>query len=139
MLLASALSKRANMNLAISGTVVHGYKRGSKELGFPTANLDTTTDLLDGVYCGWAKVKGRDSEKHMMVMSVGTNPHYRNETRSVEVHVLNTYEADFYGETLMVGVQHYIRGMLSFSSTEELIKAIDSDITKARALLGNKL
>lgn len=51
------------------GPVIHGFKRGSKELGIPTANLDV--DLLGddvksaetGVYFGWASV-GADPRVH---------------------------------------------------------------------------
>ena len=68
------------MDLAIpmrcKGPVIHGFKRGSKELGIPTANLDI--DLLSpeiqsaetGVYYGWAAV-GTDPAVHKFVMSVG--------------------------------------------------------------------
>lgn len=44
------------------GTVVHGFGRGSKELGVPTANFpdDVVENLPDeltcGVYCGFASV-----------------------------------------------------------------------------------
>jgi len=58
------LAKTARMALPFfaSGTVVHGFGRGSKELGVPTANLadevvDNLPDQLTcGVYCGFASV-----------------------------------------------------------------------------------
>ncbi len=46
----------------LRGAVVHGFKRGSKLLGCPTANLDpnafqdTLKGVPRGVYCGWAQV-----------------------------------------------------------------------------------
>ena len=47
-------------NFSISGKVVKGRSIG-KEIGFPTANLSATTELmpLDGVYAAWAFVAGR--------------------------------------------------------------------------------
>jgi len=59
----------------IASTVIHGFGRGGKKLGCPTANLDPGeigADVLDGyecgVYCGWAKLDGKIYE---MVMSIG--------------------------------------------------------------------
>ena len=58
-------SKRAlNKFLFLQGQVTHGYGRGSKKLGVPTANLPhydkqlQENDIARGVYYGWAKVYG---------------------------------------------------------------------------------
>jgi hypothetical protein len=62
--------------LRMRGPVIHGFKRGSKELGIPTANLDADAlkGVLDecatGVYFGWASV-GRSDAVFKMVMSIG--------------------------------------------------------------------
>lgn len=51
------------MNVVFVGKVKSGYGRGSKTLGFPTANLPQFEDSLNkhqlpnGVYCGWAMVE----------------------------------------------------------------------------------
>ncbi|KAL1871183.1 hypothetical protein VTK73DRAFT_2234 [Phialemonium thermophilum] len=49
--------------LRMSGPVISGFGRGSKELGIPTANLpvDSTAtpwiaDIVSGVYFGWASI-----------------------------------------------------------------------------------
>jgi hypothetical protein len=48
----------------LEGVVVHGFKRGSKELGCPTANLDVEAlgdaiaPLDTGIYFGWAALQG---------------------------------------------------------------------------------
>ncbi len=63
--------------LLLSGEVVKGFGRGSKELGIPTANLpvEALGNALDeipaGVYYGWASVGSHDSEPCKMVMSIG--------------------------------------------------------------------
>ena len=114
-----------------SGTVIHGYKRGSKELGFPTANLDI--DILsigDGVYYGYARLDGEGVQK--MVMSIGTNPHYGNKNRSYEVHILKHYDKDFYGETLNITIVGRIRDMEKYDSVDKLIEAINKDIKYAQ-------
>jgi FAD synthase len=61
--------------------VVHGYKRGSKELGFPTANLcmstieHTVERMETGIYYGFAMLRGII---YRTVASVGWNPFYNN-------------------------------------------------------------
>lgn len=62
--------------VTLRGEVVHGFKRGSKELGIPTANLcaealkDHLETMPTGVYYGWASV-GASDRVYKMVMSVG--------------------------------------------------------------------
>jgi len=62
--------------LRIKGPVIHGFGRGSKELGIPTANLDAAAlapelDRVEtGVYYGWASV-GSSPATYKMVMSIG--------------------------------------------------------------------
>jgi riboflavin kinase len=73
--------------LYVRGTVVKGFGRGNKELGIPTANLDDgavaslPSKFKNGIYFGWACVDRQDV--HKMVMSIGVNPHFRNEKKSM--------------------------------------------------------
>lgn len=41
--------------------------------------------LYTGIYCGWAKVD--NGEVHKMVMSVGWNPYYNNDKKSMVSHL----------------------------------------------------
>jgi riboflavin kinase len=125
--------------LRLTGTVVRGFGRGSKELGIPTANLpaDAYAELIGattcGIYHGWAQVD--DGPVLKMVTSVGRNPYYANETKTVEPHILYTFTGDFYGATLRLLIVGYIRPEANFSSLEALIAAIHSDIDRARDAL----
>jgi hypothetical protein len=77
----------------LCGIVEHGFKRGSRELGCPTANLPaslTANPALDrnGVYFGWAAVwlsmpSPQPPVIKPMVMSVGYNPVYGNTSRTI--------------------------------------------------------
>ncbi|KAK7526080.1 riboflavin kinase-domain-containing protein [Phyllosticta citriasiana] len=56
--------------LYLSGKVIKGFGRGSKELGIPTANIPIEglsvgghSDLESGVYYGWAGLDFHDSSK----------------------------------------------------------------------------
>ncbi len=93
------------------GRVIKGFGRGSKELGIPTGNFfiyinmkhkslyisctfvafaanfpeevveSLPADLNTGIYYGWAKVD--DEPVRKMVVSVGWNPYYKNEKKSM--------------------------------------------------------
>ncbi|KAJ1537261.1 riboflavin kinase [Nowakowskiella sp. JEL0078] len=125
----------------LKGEVTKGFGRGSKELGIPTANLpenvaeDAGKVLETGIYYGWASIGQDTSVWAMVVMSFGWNPYYKNERRSAEVHILNKFAEDFYGEELRVVVTGYIRPEQNYSSLEALIEDINTDIAAAQASL----
>lgn len=133
------MSAKAIPQFTASGTVVHGHGRGGTQLGYPTANLDTaavsTVTLDDGVFCGYARVDG--GKFYPMVMSTGWNPTFQDPTRSAEVHILEKFPSDFYGSKIDIDVRAWLRPQRKFSSLEELITAIEADITNARAFLAD--
>ena len=122
----------------LSAKVVHGFKRGSKELGIPTANLDmdelgvSGESLNRGIYYGWAKL---GSSIHKAVVSVGWNPYYKNEKKAIEAHLLTKDMADFYDEKLSVLLCGYLRDEANFNGLEELISCIGEDIRRTNGRL----
>lgn len=122
----------------LTGTVVHGEARG-RELGFPTANLSADADGLipaDGVYAGWV-VFGSKEGRWPAAISVGTNPTFDGEIRTVEAYVLDVVFEDFdvYGETMSVEFAHRIRGQVAFTGIEPLIEQMHDDVARVRAVL----
>ncbi|KAI9145939.1 hypothetical protein BKA69DRAFT_310268 [Paraphysoderma sedebokerense] len=127
------------------GTVVKGFGRGSKELGIPTANLpeEVATSIADkvstGIYYGWASVGvSTEASVYPMVMSVGWNPYYKNEKRTAEVHIMHTFDQDFYGEELRIIVLGYIRDEKNYESLDALIEDIQTDIRVAKNSLNRE-
>ncbi|KAI5807333.1 hypothetical protein DFH27DRAFT_545763 [Peziza echinospora] len=140
--------------LRVSGPVVKGFGRGSKELQIPTANIPVEglavggCDTVEsGVYYGWAGLDLAPSAEagseaavptsnvFPMVMSIGWNPFYKNEVRSVEVHIMHTFPTDFYGVQMRLVILGYIRPELDYVSKEALIQDIKTDIEIARVSL----
>lgn len=123
------------------GVVIKGFGRGSKELGIPTANYgpevvnNLPENIQTGVYYGYANVD--NGEIHPMVMSIGWNPFYKNEQKSMETHIIHQYDNDFYGQMLKVCIVGYIRPELNFNSLDELISAIKKDISDAHTFLSD--
>jgi riboflavin kinase len=137
----------------MSGEVISGFGRGSKELGIPTANLPVDaavtpwiTDSTSGVYFGWAGLAlpadhpdvagGSEATGKFsvfpMVMSIGYNPFYKNTVRSAEVHVLNKFTADFYGVEMRLLILGFIRQEKDYSSLEALVEDINFDCDVAK-------
>lgn len=123
----------------VVGEVIKGFGRGSKQLGIPTANFppsvvkDLPEDLNTGVYFGFASVDKGDVYK--MVMSVGWNPYFKNNQKSMETHLMHTFDEDFYGKELRVCILEYIRCEKDFTSVDDLVKAIKCDIDTANIKL----
>jgi len=130
--------------LRLKSRVVHGFKRGSKQLGFPTANLHVPTiedqirSLKKGVYFGWAKVNFKDKRlgesfgKHprKVVVNVGERPSFEDGTNvTIEVHIMDYAEAeDFYGEEMRVILLGFIRPEMKFAGIGDLVGRIRRDI-----------
>ena len=136
----STTSSSSAVTSFISGTVVPGFGRGSKELGCPTANLESHVvssvieNLDTGVYYGYAVIlddrqDGLPSKQEVygMVSSLGFNPHFGNDKKSLEVHILHSFDRDFYGATVKVALIGKIRDEKKFASLQDLIQAIQDD------------
>lgn len=119
----------------VEGPVVHGAKRG-RELGFPTANVDTakySAIPADGVYAGWLVV---DGERLPAAISVGTNPQFDGERRTVEAYALDRTDLDLYDRHVAVEFVARVRGQERFAGVAELIERMKQDVAKVRVLLG---
>lgn len=125
--------------LFLRAPVVQGKKRGGKELGIPTANfpVDVVDNLPEavstGIYYGWASVDRGPVYK--MVMSIGWNPFYNNTKKSMETHIIHTFDSDFYGAELSVVILGFLRPEKNYPSLDALIEAIHADIREAEQAL----
>ncbi|XP_014557983.1 hypothetical protein COCVIDRAFT_95728 [Bipolaris victoriae FI3] len=66
------------------------------------------------------------------VLSIGYNPYYKNSKRSIEIHILNNFERDFYGATLSLVILGFIRPEYDYVSLEALVEDIKEDIRVAK-------
>ncbi len=81
-----------------------------------------------------AAVRGKT---HMMVMSVGWNPYYKNKEKTMEAHLLHKFDSDFYDEELRLVVVGYLRPEADFTGVDALVAAIHEDIRVARLALAS--
>jgi riboflavin kinase len=69
------------------------------------------------------------------VLSIGYNPYYKNEKRSIEIHILSNFDKDFYGATLSLVILGYIRPEYDYAGLEALVEDIREDIRVAQRSL----
>jgi len=115
----------------VTGQVVPGYGRGSRLLGFPTANLKVDNGLLlpgKGIYAVRVELQGRVYEG---VANIGTCPTFDNDEISLEVYILD-FQADIYGENLAVRFEERLRDELRFPDVPALVTQIKKDVAAAR-------
>jgi len=134
----------------LRATVIKGDQRG-RQLGYPTANLDTTTITpRAGVYAAIATLP--DNTKHPAAVSVGQPPMFPGAQGRVEAHILGlTTSADHpnnrqskspqsfapipglpeYGWHIKLAFVAWLRDQHRFDSLEQLIDQMDRDCTQA--------
>lgn len=114
----------------IRGTVVGGDRRG-RTLGFPTANVQTSEELLlpaPGVYAGKGVIGG---ETYVAVLNIGQRPtFYEKGKLLVEAHLID-YHGNAYGEELLVELYRKLRDEQKFVTEEDLISQIKRDLSEA--------
>ena len=116
----------------IDGRVVPGAHRG-RELGFPTANLETSNELLppNGVYATMITI---DGIVHPSITNVGVRPTFGDTTRTViEAYVLG-YEGDLYGRQVRLGFVQRLRDERKFEDVDALRAQIEADRRRAERL-----
>ncbi|RMD41241.1 hypothetical protein DV735_g3916, partial [Chaetothyriales sp. CBS 134920] len=122
--------------IKLSGPVIKGFGRGSRELGIPTANippqgLANYPDLKSGVYFGFVGLRlapHTSTSVYPAVLSIGYNPYYKNETRSVEIHILHHFvHYNFYSSPLNLLILGFIRPEYDYESVEALVADIKTD------------
>ncbi|CBX96230.1 hypothetical protein IAQ61_001409 [Plenodomus lingam] len=94
---------------------------GVADLNYPSTSLLTTSPSPQTVY--------------PTVLSIGYNPYYKNTQRSIEIHILHSFDADFYGAVLSLVVLGFIRPEYDYVSKEALVEDIREDIRVARRSL----
>ena len=118
----------------IDGAVVPGDARG-REIGFPTANLETANELMPpaGVYATTASIAGIE---HPSVTNIGVRPTFGGTGGlRVETHLLDGAR-DLYGTRLRLSFVQRLRDERAFADVDALRTQIEADCRAARRLFG---
>ena len=113
----------------VSGHVVTGHRRG-QELGFPTANISSQTEVvpLNGIYATLIQFKNK---QWLSVSSVGVNPTFGVGPRTVESFILD-FVGDIYGELVKLSFVKRIRDEKKFGMVKDLIAQMHEDVKCAK-------
>jgi riboflavin kinase/FMN adenylyltransferase len=122
----------------IWGKVVRGEARG-RQLGFPTANIETRNEILpgNGVYATSVRLfdgSTPHAERLPAVTNVGARPTFDAGRVLAEAHLLD-FDGDLYGRRLSIAFHARIRAEQRFPSPEALVRQIRKDLVSARQLL----
>lgn len=114
----------------IDGHIVRGDGMGS-QLGFPTANLETTNELIPapGVYATYARVMGR---RYRSVTNIGTRPTFGGRDQRIETHLLH-FKKSLLKKAMRLQFMKRLRPEIRFAQPEELVAQIHRDIKNAES------
>jgi len=123
----------------VEGVVVRGHQRG-RQLGFPTANVESpphTAIPADGIYAGWLATldeAGSEVSRWPAAISIGTNPTFDGQVRTVEAYALDRTDLDLYGLHAAIDFAARLRGTLRFDSVDALVEQMHLDVGQAREI-----
>tara|TARA_B100000686_G_scaffold256517_1_gene268227 strand:- start:1776 stop:2708 length:933 start_codon:yes stop_codon:yes gene_type:complete len=124
-------------NYSMHGKIVRGAGIG-KELGFPTANIEVSDQILvprDGIYATFATL-ANSKGKYMSVTSIGNRPTFDDNLHSVETFILGL-QSDIYGSILKLEFVSWLRNQVKYVNIEDLKDQIDKDVQIAKKILEN--
>jgi riboflavin kinase/FMN adenylyltransferase len=123
----------------VEGVVVRGHQRG-RQLGFPTANVESpphTAIPADGIYAGWLSTLDHDGSeltRWPSAISIGTNPTFNGQVRTVEAYALASHDLDLYGIHAAIDFAARLRGTLRFDSIDALVEQMHKDVAQTREI-----
>ncbi len=116
---------------ALRETVRKGRGDGA-DFGFATANLQVKPHdrvLGEGVYAAYAIV---GDTRYKAAVSVGVSPTFEAQsTANIEAHIID-FSADLIDQPITLEFVAYLRPMIKFETTEELISTVKSNIDWVR-------
>ena len=124
-------------NYSMHGKIVRGAGIG-KELGFPTANIEVSDQILvprDGIYATFATL-ANSKGKYRSVTSIGNRPTFDDNLHSVETFILGL-QSDIYGSILKLEFVSWLRDQVKYVNIEDLKDQIDKDVQIAKKILEN--
>ena len=117
----------------VCGVVVSGDQRG-REIGFPTANVLSSTPLIPamGVYAAQVQINQRPPQD--AIVNLGTRPTFDGANFTIEAHIFD-FNEDIYGQQLRVIFHERIRAEKQFDGALALRAQLKKDIAEARRIL----
>lgn len=119
---------------SVSGTIEHGYKRGTSLLDFPTANLKVNSDYLipsSGVYAGIVSIQ---NIFYPCMINIGNNPTFHNKKTTIEAYIFDFHE-DIYDQNVRFYFLKKTRNEVRFSDFQALKNQLQKDIVSCQKVI----
>lgn len=107
---------------------VRKHNQRGRKLGFPTANINLTKNIPEGIYI--SKTKIRDTRYNSLTF-IGKAETFQEIIFHAETYILD-FNKDIYGEWISVELIKKIRNNQKFKSADDLIMQMKEDESSAR-------
>jgi len=114
------------------GKVRNTNQRG-RILGFPTANVNLTKNIPEGIYLSKTKIK---QKQYQSLTFIGTVKTFNEKRFLSETHILD-FNQNIYDKWISVELVKKIRDNKKFNSAEDLISQMKRDELAARKYFGS--
>lgn len=109
------------------GKVRTHNKRG-KKLGFPTANINLTKHLSEGIYMSQTKI---NNKQYPSLTFIGQAKTFNEKRFQAETYILD-FNKNIYGQWISITLLKKIRDNQKFNSAQELVNQMKKDEQTAR-------
>jgi riboflavin kinase/FMN adenylyltransferase len=126
------VEKMLGRYFSLEGKVVVGDQRG-RTLGFPTANIKVQREQAmpkDGIYVTVTHAQGKQLHS---VTNIGVRPTFDGLKHLIETYIMD-FNGNLYGKKIKIDLIARLRDEMKFQNVQELIKQMDEDVVKARAI-----
>lgn len=100
-------------------------------MGFPTANINLTKNIPEGIYISRTKM-GNDFYNSLTF--IGTAKTFNEKNFHAETYILD-FDEDIYGKWISIKLLKKIRENKKFNSAQELVEQMKKDEQEAREFL----
>jgi len=125
-------AKLLGHRFALRGVVVQGRRVG-RQIGFPTANIQTAPRQLLPAHGVYAVESTIGKSTYQGVCNIGRKPTFGDLAETVEVHLMG-FEGEIYGRTLDVVFLRRLRDEMTFETPDKLAEQIRRDLERARGM-----
>lgn len=107
---------------------VRKYNQRGRKLGFPTANINLTKKIPEGIYISKTKVNGKI---HGSVTFIGAAKTFNEKKFHAETYILD-FNQNIYGKWISIELIKKIRDNKKFNSAQVLIEQMKKDEKETR-------
>lgn len=107
---------------------VRQHNQRGKKLGFPTANINLTKKIPEGIYISKIKI---EKIFYPSVTFIGTAKTFGEKRFQAEIYILD-FNKDIYGDWITVELIKKIRNNKKYNSAKQLISQMREDEKQAR-------